>query len=87
MFEKVKMLYKLAIEAYRDKNLELLPKIDKVEEEIDEMRNKLIDEHIKRLNEGKCKPQNSGVFINLVSNLEKVADHLTYIAYSIKEEN
>ncbi len=87
MFEKVKMLYKLAIEAYRDKNLELLPKIDKVEEEIDEMRNKLIDEHIKRLNEGKCKPQNSGVFINLVSNLERVADHLTYIAYSIKEEN
>ena len=28
---------------------------------------------------GKCKPQSSGVFINLVSNLERAGDHLNYI--------
>ena len=43
------------------------------------MRTELIDGHIKRLEEGKCKPQSSGVFINLISNLERAGDHLNYI--------
>ena len=40
----------------------------------------LINGHIKRLEEGKCKPQSSGIFINLISNLERAGDHLDYIA-------
>lgn len=59
---------------------ELLPNIKVLEDEIDRMRNELIDGHIKRLEEGKCKPQSSGVFINLISNLERAGDHLDYVA-------
>lgn len=59
---------------------ELLPNIKILEDDIDRMRNELIDGHIKRLEEGKCKPQSSGVFINLISNLERAGDHLDYVA-------
>lgn len=60
----------------------LLLDINALEEEIDNLRSKLISEHIARLEEGICKPSSSGVFINLVSNLERAGDHLNYIANS-----
>lgn len=58
----------------------LIGKVKDLEDEIDHMRSTLINGHIKRLEEGKCKPQSSGIFINLISNLERAGDHLDYIA-------
>lgn len=58
----------------------LIDEVKVLEDKIDMMRSTLIDGHIKRLEEGKCKPQSSGVFINLISNLERAGDHLDYIA-------
>ena len=62
-----------------EKDNSVLDKVVEIENKIDNMRTDLIDGHIKRLEEGKCKPQSSGVFINLVSNLERAGDHLNYI--------
>ena len=58
----------------------IMPEVKELEEKIDNMRSSLINGHIKRLEEGICKPQSSGVFINLISNLERAGDHLDYIA-------
>ena len=58
----------------------LIGKVKDLEDEIDNMRSSLINGHIKRLEEGTCKPQSSGIFINLISNLERAGDHLDYIA-------
>ncbi len=63
-----------------ENNYQKIDDVKVLEEQIDKMRSKLIDGHIKRLEEGKCKPQSSGVFINLISNLERAGDHLDYIA-------
>ena len=54
---------------------------DEKEEQIDQMRRVLVAEHIVRLKEGKCRPENNTVFINLVSNLERVGDHLNFIVH------
>lgn len=62
-----------------EKDYSVLDKVIEIEDKIDNMRTELIDGHIKRLEEGKCKPQSSGVFINLISNLERAGDHLNYI--------
>ena len=53
-----------------------------MEDEVDAARKAMVKDHIRRLNEGKCKPASSGVFINLVGNLERAADHLTYVAHA-----
>ena len=53
--------------------------VEKYEDLIDNMRRTLITEHIDRLKQGKCKPENNAIFINLVSNLERIGDHLYYI--------
>ncbi len=72
-FENIKKIM-----LYGDYNL--IKDVKEIEEAIDEMRSTLISDHIKRLEDGLCKPQSSGVFINLISNLERAGDHLNYIA-------
>ena len=84
MYEKIKKLYVLSLATFLYRDKESLADVDALEDEIDRARRACVDRHIKRLNEGKCQPQNSGVFINLVGNLERAADHITYIAHSIE---
>ena len=59
-----------------------LAEIDAIENEIDARRKRLIKEHVQRLGSGECRPESSSVFVNLVCNLERVGDHLNYIAHS-----
>ncbi len=75
--------YALVKQVILDKDRSVLPQSDEVEEEIDTMRRDLIAEHIVRLGQGKCRPENNTVFINLVSNLERIGDHLNFIAHSV----
>lgn len=82
MVAQVEELYRLTREYLEEKSPELLPQIDQAEEAVDGLRKSSIDNHIRRLNLGECKPECSGVFINMVSNLERLGDHLTYIAGS-----
>ena len=59
--------------------------IDTIENEIDNQRKELVRGHIERLNKGECRAESSSVFINLANNLERVGDHLYFIAQSSKE--
>ncbi|CCY07597.1 na/Pi-cotransporter II-like protein [Coprobacillus sp. CAG:698] len=60
----------------------VLKSIDEIEDNIDDMRKLLVREHIERLNKGECRPESSSVFINLANNLERVGDHISYIAHA-----
>lgn len=85
MKNKINTLYLKTDEIFTTKNLDKLKDADEIENEIDVMRKQMIDDHMDRLNKGECSPRNSGVFVNLVNNLERAADHMIYIAYSVKE--
>lgn len=77
--------YALTKRIITEQDASLLPQVDGIENDIDAYRKSLINNHIERLNKGKCKPECSSIFINLVSNLERLGDHLTYIAYTVNE--
>ena len=85
MVDKIEELYGMTREMMLSHDVSLLGKIDETEEEIDTLRKKLVDSHIERLNKGHCHPESSSIFINLVSNLERVGDHLNYMAHTIAE--
>ena len=74
--------YEIVKKAVLDKQVELIKESDELEERIDNMRRELVNEHIERLSQGKCKPENNTIFINLVSNLERVGDHLNYLVHN-----
>ncbi len=87
MYGKIKNLYVFSLATFLYKDFAKLDEVDELEDEIDRDKKHLVAKHIERLNEGKCQPQNSSVFINLVGNLERAADHITYIAHSIEQDN
>ena len=85
MKDKINELFLKTDEILMSKDISKLSEADVIEDAIDNMRKKLIDDHMDRLKRKECSPQNSGVYVNLVNNLERAADHMIYIAYSVKE--
>ena len=80
MVEKIRELFGYTRTYLLTDDADLLPKVAAAEDQVDAMRKTLINQHIDRLNAGACKPDVSGTFINLVSNLERLGDHITYVA-------
>ncbi len=87
MTEKVIQITKYALDMFSNRNQEHLNVIMELEDEIDAMERKLQRHHVKRLTKNKCTPQAGMIFSDVVSGLERVADHATNIAYSILEED
>lgn len=82
---KFNSLYDYAITAFDDRNLSILSSVAEVEESIDELSKELESRHIDRLKKGACSAQTGSVFLQTVSNLERVSDHITNVAFSIKQ--
>ncbi len=85
MHGKLTDMYKLAISIFETFDKTHFDELEIIENSVDAMRRSLIDGHIRRLNDGSCTPESSSVFINLVSNLERVGDHITFIAHTVEE--
>lgn len=85
MFLRVKQLANEMIMIFNDDEEASIELVDKLEAEIDTLREQLIDEHIERLNCGKCQANSSPVWINLVSNLERAADHMAMASHLVIE--
>ncbi|MFE8703174.1 Na/Pi cotransporter family protein [Cytobacillus sp. FJAT-54145] len=56
------------------------------EEQIDKMERKLRKQHILRLNEGLCTGQAGIVYVDIISNLERIGDHAVNIAEAVLGE-
>lgn len=82
MYDLLRKQYELVKKIALEKDYSLMSESDKLEDDVDNMRRDLIADHIARMSRGECRPENNTVFINLVSNLERIGDHLNYIAHS-----
>lgn len=87
MFEIVEKLLNYSIEMFEKKSKEHLNEILTMENSVDEMERKFQQNHVKRLTKNVCDPETGMIFSDLLSNLERVADHGTNIAFAILEEN
>ncbi len=83
MFEKTKTLLQYSLDAFEKKHEEHLRDILVLEEEIDEIERQLQEAHVDRLTRGECDAETGMIYTDVVSNLERVADHSTNIAFSI----
>ena len=83
MQQKLQDQYLLVKKIILEKDYSVMAASDALEDEIDVMRKDLVAEHIVRLGQGKCRPENNTIFVNLVCNLERIGDHLNFIAHSL----
>lgn len=72
--------------ASRETQPHMAADINRREEIIDDATQELKDLHIERLNQGKCSVVAGTVFMDMLTNLERIADHCTNIAYSMTNQ-
>ncbi len=73
----------IAIESYESNDVAKAESIFAVERRIDACEDEYKDNHIKRLNEGLCNAYNGAVFMDILSNFERIGDHSTNIAEAV----
>lgn len=75
-----------AIEARQNGNMDAVRKVSKYEDQVDSMEEELREKHIERLSRGECVPSAGVVFLDIISNLERISDHAYNLAGYIKNE-
>ena len=75
-----------AIEARRTCNMEAVRKVSQYEDEVDSLEEEMREKHIERLSSGECVPSAGVVFLDVISNLERISDHAYNLAGYIKNE-
>ena len=83
MVDMVNTLIQFAVEMFSSGTEEHLEDIMHLEDAVDEKERELPKEHVGRLTRNECSPEAGMLFSDIVSGLERVADHATNIAFSI----
>ncbi len=83
MSDAVLRMFEIATEAFDHSESDRLGELTMLENEVDRMKRELSSRHFARLAEGNCQVELSPYFSSVVSGLERVADHLVNVGYSI----
>ena len=83
--EAVENTIDLSYAAFRDRDLNLARKTEPMEQIVDELKETLRTRHILRLQRGECSVDAGFVWSDLLTNLERVADHCSNISGCVLE--
>ena len=78
--------FKHSINARQKGDMDDVRKVSQYEDEVDTLEEELREKHIERLSAGKCDPSAGVVFLDLISNLERISDHAYNLAGYVKDE-
>ena len=83
MYNKVISTYTYALESMRTSNVDLACKVIKMEEQVDVMEKSCRANHMHRLNNSLCSIDNGVVYLDIITNLERISDHAVNIAQQV----
>lgn len=86
MLNRVIKITNYSIDMFSNNSKEHLQEILDLENGIDQMERDLQEAHVERLKKGQCRQEAGMIFSDIISGLERVADHATNIAFSILDE-
>ena len=75
-----------AVAARNDGNMEDIRQVSKLEDRVDTLEEEIRDKHIERLSKNECNPSAGVVFLDILSNLERISDHAYNVAGYVKDE-
>lgn len=83
MLDMVNTLVRFSVEMFSTGEEEHLEDILHLEDAVDEKERELQRLHVERLTRNECTPEAGMIFSDIISGLERVADHATNIAFSV----
>ncbi len=85
MYEVVSRITREAMEALLHNDVAKAKRLVAEDDLVDEMEKLYRSNHIERVNEGLCSPEVGVLFLDSVSNLERIADHAVNIAEGVAD--
>jgi phosphate:Na+ symporter len=83
LMDKVAEFMDLNISAMRQRPSNFMHQAEKLENTIDDMREKFRDDHVQRLRSCECGIDQGLLYVNLLTNLEKIGDYCFNIAEAV----
>ena len=83
MLDMVNTIIRFSVEMFSTSTDELAEDVRQLEDAIDEKEREIQKSHIQRMTKNLCTPEASMIFSDIVSGLERVADHATNIAFAM----
>ena len=83
MRDTVISMFGISKDAFENSHKDELSGLTELEQNVDNMKRELIADHFNRLAEGNCSVEVSPYYSSVVVGLERVADHLVNVGYSI----
>ena len=77
----------ISVEARETGKPETANSVHALEQSVDMLEDEMREKHIRRLSKGKCNPESGVIFLDLISNLERIADHAVNIADYVVAES
>ena len=86
LYEQVDVMLKRAIQSFEVESKQLARLVMVEDDQIDLMEKVLRKAHIERINTKRCFPPSGVIYLDVLSNLERIADHATNIAQLVVED-
>ncbi|PHV72104.1 Na/Pi cotransporter [Sporanaerobium hydrogeniformans] len=87
IYEAAVSCFELSLQAHEFGDKTIAKKAMPLEQQVDRLEETFRSRHIKRLAENKCSSVSGVVFLDTISNLERISDHASNIAMTILDEN
>jgi phosphate:Na+ symporter len=71
------------VKALEERDTQIFAEAERLEDAIDQLEEELRNNHIRRLNTGECTVNSGLIFIDMLHNFEKIADHSLSLAKAI----
>ena len=81
---KVMESFEASIDAFENNDLDAVVRTAHLEDQVDEMEEDMRETHILRLSSGDCVPQAGVIFLDVISDLERISDHADNVAGYVK---
>lgn len=84
IYSKAKENFNVALKGLEDDDKNIISKVYEIEDEVDALDKLYRKKHIERLNNGKCTIDSGVLFLDLLTNLERISDHSCNIVNNIE---
>ncbi|MBR4069368.1 MAG: Na/Pi cotransporter family protein [Clostridia bacterium] len=68
-------------------DVEVIGEVIELEARVDDMSEQLAAHHVDRVKNKKCTPKNGMLYLDMMNNLERIADHADNLAASVEKKN
>ena len=81
----VREVMSLSMQAFADQDMSAASKVEPLEQVVDQLKETLRNNHIRRMKTGKCSMEAGIIWADILTDLERISDHCSNIAGCIMD--